>query len=192
MSTGLTQAEAETEIILAFRDRMLNYRAIREKITTLSGAIVPPEFLRRLAFKNELKLGLAIPRDLGPADLDWENSRPKKPWPYGDQWRKFLAHIAKLELSAKDVMRVLCRGAADTSEDTSRGEELPPDAALRKRPMRKLADHAIKQIFPAGDPGKDEVPHDELVQRVTNFLKEAGHRHLPGKDTILRAAGRRK
>jgi hypothetical protein len=192
MSRGLTQAEAETDITLAFRDRMLNYRATHEKITTLSGAIIPPQFLRLFAFKNELKLRLAIPRDLGPADLDWENSRPRKPWPYGVQWREFLAHIVKLELSAKDVTRVLCRRAADTSEDTSRGEELPLVAAGRKRPVRELADYAIKQIFPAGVPSKDEVPHDELVQRVTNFLKEAGHRHLPGKDTILRAAGRRK
>jgi hypothetical protein len=80
----------------------------------------------------------------------------------------------------------------DTPEDTSRREELPLRAAGRKRPMRELADHAIEQIFPAGVPSKDELPHDELVQRVADFLKEAGHRHLPGKDTILRAAGRRK
>jgi hypothetical protein len=79
MSRGLTQHEAETDIALAYRDRKINHRAATEKITTLSGANISPHFLRRLAFKNELKLRLAIPHDLGPADLDWENSRPKKP-----------------------------------------------------------------------------------------------------------------
>jgi hypothetical protein len=197
MSRGLTQPEAETDITLAYRDRKLNYRATPEKITTLSGGTISTHFLRRLAFKNELKLRLAIPHDLGPADIDWENSRPRKPWRYGDPWQEFLAHIAKLELSSKDVTRVLCGGVADTSvadisEDTPRGEELPLVTAGRKRPMRELADHAMEQIFPAGVPSKDELAHDELVQRVADFLKEAGHRHLPGKDTILRAAGRRK
>jgi hypothetical protein len=197
MSRGLTQPEAETDVTLAYRDGKLNYRAIGEKITTLSGATISPQILRRLVFKAERKVRLAIPRDLGPADIDWENSRPRKPWRYGDLWQEFLAHIAKLELSSKDVTRVLCGGVADTSvadisEDTPRGEELPLVTAGRKRPMRELADHAIGQIFPAGVPSKDELAHDELVQRVADFLKEAGYRHLPGKDTILRAAGRRK
>ena len=31
----------------------------------------------------------------------------QKACPYGDLWHEFLAHIAKLELSAKDVTRVL-------------------------------------------------------------------------------------
>jgi hypothetical protein len=106
-------------------------------------------------------------------------------------WHGFLADIAKLELSSKDVTRVLRQGVADAPEDTPRRDELPLRAAGRKRPMRELADHAIEQIFPAGVPSKDELPHDELAQRVADFLKKAGHRHLPGKDTILRAAGRR-
>jgi hypothetical protein len=77
MSRGLTQHEAETDIALAYRDRKINHRAATEKITTLSGANISPHFLRRLAFKNELKLRLAIPHDLGPADLDWRIRDPK-------------------------------------------------------------------------------------------------------------------
>jgi hypothetical protein len=191
-SSGLTEHEAETDIALAFRDRKINCRVAIEKITTFSGATISRQFLSGLAFKNELKLRVAIPHDLGPADIDWENSRSRKPWRYGAGLHQFLAHVAKLELSSKDVTRVLCRGVDDTPEDTSLGEESPLRAAGRNRPVREMANHAIEQIFPAGVPSTDGLPHDKLVQRVTDFLKEAGHRRLPGTDTILRAAGRRK
>ncbi len=57
-----------------------------------------------------------VPPHLTPADFDWENSRPLKPWqvrPRGgrqDVWRSFSLPAVLLELSVSEIRNMLCVG----------------------------------------------------------------------------------
>jgi hypothetical protein len=84
----------------------------------------------------------------------------------------------------------------------SRHPDLPgkPAPAPRKSPGRKpksspkedLAQKAIKALWPGGVPPVTELSHPSLCSSVWEWLKNAPKGDVPGKDAILRAAGRRK
>ena len=66
-----------------------------------------------------------------------------------------------------------------------------------RKPTQKLieAKKFLKEIFPQGIPSKEEVSNSELVRRVMGLadFKILEKRSLaPGRDTILREAGRRR
>jgi hypothetical protein len=106
-----------------------------------------------------------------PADIDWENSLPKKPWSYGEG---YLAHIVPLDLAEEDAENVLRRSAAG-----SRKEPLPQSskaspqkataaqkslaikqlvAAFRTNPkMRRENENALRETFSLGPTQFDDV-----------------------------------
>jgi hypothetical protein len=136
---GATQAEAETAICLALGDRKFRLHWILEKVTYApTGATLSPTYVRALEFEEGDKLRLAIPADLKPAGIDWDNSHPLLPWPYGPWQHQLLAHVAKLMISRADFEGVFPRKEADAplspgeAAAGTREEASPPSAADRE------------------------------------------------------------
>jgi hypothetical protein len=136
---GAEAVEAETAICLALRDRKFRRHWILEKVTYApTGATLSPTNVRALEFEEGNKLRLAVPADLRPAGIDWDNSHPLLPWPYGPWQHQLLAHVAKLMISRVDFERRFplkeedaplspAEAAAGTREEAS-----PPSAADRE------------------------------------------------------------
>lgn len=131
-----------------------------------------------------------IPEEIKPDELDWEQSRPLKPWPIRREifglpgtW-----DVEWIELLRTDVTDVFCISG-------TQGEFARPVAsergASRSRPALERARGAIKELYPQGVPGQAAEPNAHFCRRVGERLKQNG---LPdvSDDTILRAAGRRK
>ncbi|MCA6104669.1 hypothetical protein [Bradyrhizobium australafricanum] len=131
---------------------------------------------------------LQIPTDLTPDDIDWQESRPKKPWRLRELPRHHpgLWSIAGIELSSIDVMAKLLPGAAAPGAPQSD----KPKRKHRERPQRTAAETAINAIWAKDVPPAHELVNDRLVDRVSKWLEQKG---LPkvSRDTILRAAGRK-
>ena len=110
MSHGLTETEAKLDICLALRDRKrriglqatirLVDSAGRTIVTSTGVPITDPRIARTLRFVDPIDVQIVIPRDLAPDHLDWENSRPLKPWPCRSG---LFAIITRLELLIERV-----------------------------------------------------------------------------------------
>ena len=101
MSHGLTETEAKLDICLALRDRKKIKPRISGTIVTSTGVpITDPRIARTLRFVDPIDVQIVIPRDLTPDHLDWENSRPLKPWPCRSG---LFAIITRLELLIERV-----------------------------------------------------------------------------------------
>jgi hypothetical protein len=180
MATGLTEAEAKSDLCRAISDRAVAIRLQpRENATTGMTA-------RETVLNGE---DVDIPALLGTGDMDWNNSHPLKPWPVRRERIPHLRgywHFEWIEVSGNDVTRILCeaRGAQ---------EQRPRNGAQRGKsaPVLERARDAIKELYPNGVPGQAAEPNANLCRLVGEKLKQA---QLPGvsDDTILRAAGRRK
>jgi hypothetical protein len=130
IASGHSMSEAETDICRALREKSIRSRRAFERVT-FRGYTVDPELFRRMAFEDGNRFSLARagrPGTRGP----WENSRPRKPWPLGEG---YFAHIARLELSRRDLERVLSLVEAKTSNEAL-GEASQADAE-RKRAEAK-------------------------------------------------------
>jgi hypothetical protein len=132
-----------------------------------------------------------IPVDLQPADLDFENSRPLKPWfmlreKYPDLWGFW--EIERMEVFVPDVTSVLLASEAQTLPASA---ERPKPSRPKTRPGREAASGVIAELYPGGDPGQATLPNTLLCKAVGAAMKARG---LPAvsDDTILRAAGRRR
>ncbi len=186
MATGLSEAEAKSDLCRAISDRAVKIRLQPGKnpITgmTSHGTVLDGE-------------DVEIPVSLSAEDVDWNNSRPRKTWPVrSERELRLKGHwlIEWIEVSTQDVTRILCKAEGgheqgherSTVNDTQRGRR-------RGSPGRDRARDAIKELYPNGVPGQAAVPNAILCRRVGEKLKQA---KLPGvsADTILRAAGRRK
>lgn len=207
--------EAETDICLALRDRKLRLRWTLEKVTYApNGATLSPAYALALEFREVIKLKLAVPADIKSAGIDWDNSRPLRPWPYGPWQHQLLAHVAKLEISKADFEREfsLKAGAplpsaptlppAEAKGEAGEGEvdfaTIRPDGArieasppCRDRPRGKWTLRAIDELWPNGVPDVDELPNGALIDAVIELAKRKGW-NVGGRDTILRMAGRRR
>jgi hypothetical protein len=180
-AAGVSKDEAQSDICRAIADRAIKIRCRlkRHKLEQMTSKTL----LDGNAFE--------IPPRIKPDDLDWEGSRPVKPWTVrrgsyaipGD-W-----DLAWLELSRTDVTNVLCR--AETRGESAQHASSETGAIGRSRPARERVHHAITKLYPEGVPGQAVEPNSKLCRRVGKKLKEEG---LPdvSDDTILRAAGRRK
>jgi hypothetical protein len=136
---GAEAVETETAICLALRDRKLRLQWTLEKVTYApNGATLSPTYVRALEFREGIKLKLAVPADIKPADIDWDNSRPLRPRPYGPWQHQLLAHVAKLMISRADFERVFPLKEADAplspaeAAAGTREEASPPSAGDRK------------------------------------------------------------
>jgi len=130
IASGHSMSEAETDICRALREKSIRSRRAFERVT-FRGYTVDPELFGRMAFEDGNRFSLARagrPGTRGP----WENSRPRKPWPLGEG---YFAHIARLELSRRDLERVLSLVEAKTSNEAL-GEASQADAE-RKRAEAK-------------------------------------------------------
>jgi hypothetical protein len=67
----------------------------------------------------------------------------------------------------------------------------PRERTPRKRPLRERARSALDELHPNGVPDQVSVSDAELVSAVNALIKKRGQKGL-ARDTILRAAGRRK
>ena len=101
IASGLSARETETDICRALREGIRSRRAFER--VTFRGHIVAPELFRLMTVRDGNRFRLRVPADLAPEDLDWENSRPRRPWPLGEG---YLAHIGRLELWRRHIERV--------------------------------------------------------------------------------------
>ena len=182
---------AKADICRALRERKMRFKRTFERVT-FRGATVDPQSMRQMIFEDRNRFRLLVPADLDPADIDWKRSRPRKPWPYGED---YFAHVARLELSANDIRKAFDLDEANEREKRAasadaRGEALQTSVSGRQTPG-KWARRAINEKWPAGVPSQAELPNDDLIKAATGFAKSKGWR-IGGRDTILRAAGRRR
>jgi len=128
-----------------------------------------------------------IPTDIKSADLDWERSRPVRPWMVRRGAYSLPGHwdLEWIELFATDVTNALCTLLKPGKTASGAG------STKKSRPAFERARTAIGELYPQGVPGQAVEPNVNLCRRVGEKLKTGG---LPGvsDDTILRAAGRRK
>jgi hypothetical protein len=117
MAAGHTEAEAQSDLCHAICDRAVKVRLHLGKNATTGmkayGTVVNGE-------------DVEIPTQLSAGDMDWNNSRPLKPWPLRRERMPHLTfrggcywHIERMEVSGNDVTRLL--GAAQGAhEQTAR------------------------------------------------------------------------
>ena len=133
---------------------------------------------------------IQIPTKISPEDLDWENSRPVRPWfvrrgptrlprPWALEW---------IELSTTDVTKALC--PAGTESESAQHASSETGATNRSQPTRERAQRALNALYPDGLPDQATVPNTILCGRVGDWLRENGLLDV-SDDTILRAAARR-
>lgn len=177
--TGQSVDQAQADICHAIADRAVKIRAKLKGHTT-----------RRLMTSTSVLDGsdFQIPTNLRPSDLDWEQSRPTKPWRVTRQSNFALPgdwSLDWIEVAIADVTAALCAGA-QRQEPAQR-----PAGGSRARPAFESVQCAIIELYPQGVPSQASEPNKILCRHVGNQLKERG---LPGvsDDTILRAAGRRR
>jgi hypothetical protein len=177
----LSKEEAKTAICQAIADGTIKIRVKLREHTT-----------KHLTSKSVLEgKNVQIPTNIKADDLDWEGSRPAKPWhvPRGSYGLHGYWNLEWVELSRTDVTTVLCpaKRLRETVQPASGGQ----NAKSRSRPTLERAKAVIQQLYPAGVPEQAAEPNAILCQSVGKELKKQG---LTGvsDDTILRAAGRRR
>jgi hypothetical protein len=101
---GAEADEAETAICFALRDGKLKVHITIEKVTYApTRGTLSPNHVRALEFREGIKLRLRVPFGLKPEDIDWDNSRPTRPWPYGPWQHQLLAHVSRIKVSRTDL-----------------------------------------------------------------------------------------
>jgi hypothetical protein len=180
-TAGLSKEEAKTDIRQAIADGAIQIRVkLREHTTKhLTSTSV-------LEGKN-----VQIPTNIKAEDLDWERSRPVKPWlvPSGSYSLPGHWNLEWIELSRTDVTNVLC--ATQERGEPARQATSAKRAKRRSRPYYERAKRAIDELYPQGPPDPSELPNANLCKRVGQKLKEWKLDDV-SDDTILRAAGRRR
>lgn len=178
-AAGRSQEEAQTDICQAITDKAIKIQGQLKEHTT-----------RHITSRRVLEgKDFELPARIKPADVDWESSRPLRPWAVHREifglpgsWE-----LEWIELFRTDVTNVLCAGdrgglAERTSSKTG--------VTSRSRPVRERARQAINELYPQGLPSPVELPNWLLCRRVRDKLKERGLLGV-SDDTILRAARRR-
>lgn len=177
-----SQAEAQTNLCQAIKDKTVRVRAKlglhADGIRTMADTILEGE-------------EFSIPPDLRPEDINWDSSRPLKPWPVprGERAPRGFWHLEWIEVFAADVTKVF--GLATTEDSAPAPKTMrKPARAWRTRPAYDAALRAIQATCPNGVPDQTELPNPILYKRVETWLKR--NRLGPvSPETILRAAGRR-
>jgi hypothetical protein len=173
---GCSREEAQTDLCHAIADRTVRIQVKLMRHPT-----------RGITSDNVLDgKDLSIPDAIKPADLDWENSRPRRPWGIDrdifrlpPRWE-----LAWIKVFSADVTNVFCRGPTQrTSSKTG--------TKSRSRPARERTQQVINELYPNGVPKPAALPNTVLCRRVGEKLREQGLVDV-SDDTILRAAGRRK
>ena len=179
-STHPSREQAESDICRAISDRAIGVQAkLARHATGLQTSHVT------VGGSN-----LHIPRPLEPHALDWQHSRPIKPWLIsGDpRLRSGHWHFEWIELLQEDVTREIL------APEKAIAPAKAPIAAKRKTratPQLDAAKAALRALFPEGVPSQDVLSNDQLFNKVVKYLEKNNGPHV-SRDTVLRAAGRRK
>jgi hypothetical protein len=185
MSAGFTESDAKQLICNGIADQIIEIQiGLREHITLHTTA-----HGRRLSGAD-----IDIPVRLKPSDFDFENSRPKKPWPIPRDKNRYLVGywaIDWIELSRADVTNLIALASSHEKRFAKGSDEKSPHRRRKTQTSREAARRAIAALFPDGVPDQVTVPNAILCHRVGAKMKEL---ELPNvsEDTILRAARRRK
>jgi flagellar biosynthesis GTPase FlhF len=143
IASGISAREAETDITRALREGTIRSERAFEQVT-FRGHTVDPELFRRMTVEDRNRFRLRVPADLAAEDLDWDSSRPRRPWPLGEG---YFAPIAWLELSRGDLEKVFSLVEAEASNE--KREEASQAGAERKRAeanrKRRLAEAKRKR-----------------------------------------------
>jgi hypothetical protein len=180
-TAGLSKEEAKTAVCQAIADGTIRIRVKLREHTT-----------RHLTSNSVLEgKTIEIPTNIKAEDLDWERSRPVKPWlvPRGSYGLPGYWNLEWIELSRTDVTNVL--RAAQERGEPARQASSGKGAKRRSRPQFERAKRAIDQLYPQGPPDPSDLPNANLYKRVGQKLKELKLEDV-SDDTILRAAGRRR
>jgi hypothetical protein len=181
-STSVSREKAEREICCAMADGAI---AVRGKLTGHENG---------LHKSHDLVDGsdIRIPTHLKSEDLDWQQSRPNKPWAIGPlpRHRSGRWNLEWIELSKADITRELM---------PAKKVRIPPRSKTRMAVKRKRRETpklsavrvALKAIFPKGIPSQKYMLNDLLADQVIEHVKNNNGLHV-SRDTVLRAAGRRK
>jgi hypothetical protein len=179
-AAGVSKDAAKSDICQVIADGTVNIRCKLKKHTTRP--MTSTEVLQGKDFD--------IPTKIGLQDLDWERSRPLKPWTVrrGNYSLPGSWELEWIELFRPDVTNVLYP-AASRGETVQRASS--PKEQTKSRPARGGAERAIQELYPEGVPDQTALPNATLYRRVGEKLKALG---LPivSDDTILRAAQRRR
>jgi hypothetical protein len=177
----LAEEEAQRDICRAIADQAVNIRGKLRKHVTKN--LTSDAVLEGKDFH--------IPAEIRSEQLDWDRSRPLKPWVVRPESFRVPGNweLDRIELFRAHVTKVLCR--AEKARETTKKASKKGGARNRSRPASKAAQEAIKELFPQRVPGQSILRNKMLCRQVSEKLREKG---LPGvsPDTILRAAGRRK
>jgi hypothetical protein len=182
IASGLSASEAETDICRALRDGEIRFKHAIERVTFRGHAVHPVTF-RRL---DRSRFRLRVPADLAPEDLDWENSRPRMPWPLGEG---YFAHIARLELSRRNLGKVFSLVEAKASNEAR--EEASQADAERKRAeakrKRRLA-AAKRKLKRAEERAAREARKEASQADAERKRAEAKRRRKRAKERAAREA----
>jgi hypothetical protein len=178
MLFGISKGKAQLDLCRATADRKIKIRYEISK-EELGGIEIPKGHGMAGTVTSNMDV---IPRSLTPADFDWQESRPTRPWPMPHNpvfWQ-----LGWIELFSSDVTRVLI-ASPSKAPDQSKAQ------SNTSRPARALAEKALSEIFRGKIPDRTEMTDQELCGKVQKWLKDTEHRNV-GCDSIWRVAGRRK
>ncbi|HEX4651777.1 MAG TPA: hypothetical protein VH250_09790, partial [Granulicella sp.] len=155
-AAGVSKEQAQTDISQAIADGTVEIRCKLEKHTTRHSRS-SKTVLDGKDFEK--------PTDLKFEDLDWERSRPLKPWfvRRGGSVPAGYWDLEWIELSRTHVTNVLC--AAGTPDESAQPAH-ETGARSRSRPAFDRAQRAIKEEYPHGVPDQAAEPNANLCGRV--------------------------
>ena len=180
-TAGLSIEEAKTDVCQAIADGTIKIRVKPREHTT-------KHFTSKSVLAGK---DVQIPTNIKADDLDWEKSRPVKPWlvPHGSHRPHGYWNLEWIELSRTDVTNVFC--PAKTVSQTVQPASSRQNAKGRSKPALERAKRVIQQLYPHGVPEQAVEPNKVLCRHVSEELKKRGLAEV-SPETILRAADRRR
>lgn len=185
-SSGIAENDAKRGICYGIADRKIKIQlTLREhtaKLITARGKILDGA-------------DVDIPARIEPQEMDFENSRPLRPWAVKRERISYLAgywHIDWIEVFSDNVTELLIPAGGGNQPSGATGpRESLPRSRRRTQTGREAARRAIAALYGDRLPDQATEPNATLCRHVSEKLDELG---LPpvSDDTILRAAGRRR
>ncbi len=182
-AAGCSKDEAQTDIGQAIADRTVKFRGKLARHTTKR--FTSPAILEGRDFE--------LPSAIASTDLDWERSRPNKPWlvrrgayPLPGYW-----DLEWIKVYGSDITNVVCLDGGQGVSVTPTSINNAAASKRRTRPSFERAKRAVDELYPQGVPEQTAVPNKTLCGHVVRKLQELGLETV-SNETILRAAGRRR
>ena len=163
MAAGRPREVAQTDLCLAIADGVVGFRGKLGRHAT-KGFSASDTVLQGTNFQ--------IPPEIKPEDLDWEGSRPVKPWtiPRGSFALPGRWYLKRIEVSMADVTNVFGRAgkhdettaATSTSRRVVESEEVPDGPGPRSTDEQKPA---------AAGPARRRGPRPQKFEQARNAMR---------------------